>query len=104
MTTQKCPAILHVRDFIDQVGPDPTRVQQPAALQIQSTLNIPYEQDMQPDDVQFDPIPLRVYFYATPGLTHPYEPNAFFYAWGAFNTHIADGKVEIALHAHQVHR
>jgi hypothetical protein len=37
------PAILHLRDFIDSVGPDPSRPEQELALRIQASLHLPFQ-------------------------------------------------------------
>jgi hypothetical protein len=44
------PAYLHLRDFIEEVGPDPTRPNKGQALQLLVSLHIP-EKDIQSDDV-----------------------------------------------------
>jgi hypothetical protein len=40
------PAILHIRDFIEHVEPDPTRPGKALAMQLQSSLNIPIQKDV----------------------------------------------------------
>jgi hypothetical protein len=49
--SRTCLAILHIRDFIDQVEPDPTRPDKALALQLRISLNIP-QKDALSDDVE----------------------------------------------------
>jgi hypothetical protein len=49
--SRTCLAILHIRDFIDQVELDPTRPDKALALQLRISLNIP-QKDALSDDVE----------------------------------------------------
>lgn len=98
------PAILHVRDFIEQVEPDPTRPGKGLALQLRISLNIPAKDD-QSDDVEQQDILTLVRFFSDPGRSDIYHENTFVYAWGSFLTATTqDQGFHILLHAHTVDR
>ncbi|KAJ6089468.1 hypothetical protein N7467_004684 [Penicillium canescens] len=61
------PAILHLSDFIDSVGPDPSRSDQGLALQVEISLNLPLQADVYSDDVDVTEIPTTVHFFTSPG-------------------------------------
>ncbi|GFF87297.1 hypothetical protein IFM53868_05101 [Aspergillus udagawae] len=100
--SRTCPAVLHIRDFIDQVEPDPTRPDKALALQLRISLNIP-QKDALSDDVEQRDILTIVRFFCEPNRSHLYQPNAFIYAWGSFLT-IQDQHLHIILHAHTIDR
>jgi hypothetical protein len=60
------PAILHIRDFIEHVEPDPTRPGKGLSMQLRVSLNIS-DKDVQSDDVEQDDIPtlIRIFNEAT---------------------------------------
>lgn len=98
------PAILHIRDFIDHVEPDPTRPGQSHSLQMRLSLNIP-DKDVQSDDVEQIDIPTLVRFFNDGNRTDLYQPNTFIYAWGSFLTSTSDDEdFHILLHANSVDR
>ena len=45
------PAAINVRDFVDDVGPDPIRTTASRSPQLYTELNIPYDEDLLSDDV-----------------------------------------------------
>ena len=96
------PAVLHIRDFIEHVEPDPTRPGTNLALQLRVSLNIP-EKDVHSDDVEQDDIPTLIRFFAETNHTDSYQPNTFIYAWGSFLTNSQQPEgIHILLHAHTV--
>jgi hypothetical protein len=73
------PAILYVRDFIEQVEQDLTRLGKGLALQLRISLNIP-EKDAQSDDIEQQDILTLVRFFSDLGRSDIYRENAFVYA------------------------
>jgi hypothetical protein len=49
--SRTCLAILHIRDFINQVEPDPMRPNKALALQLRISLNIP-QKDALSDNIE----------------------------------------------------
>ena len=81
------PAILHMRDFINDVGPDPARPTQDRYFQILCSLTIPACHEANSDDVETDVfISTQVRFYADLSLSSNLAPEALIYAWGSFLT------------------
>jgi hypothetical protein len=102
--TKTFPAILHIRDFIEQVEQDPARPGKGLALQLRISLNIP-DKDAQSDDVEQQDIPTMVRFFSDLGRSDIYHENTFIYAWGSFLTATTqDEGFHILLHAHTVDR
>ncbi|KAJ5111788.1 hypothetical protein NUU61_001418 [Penicillium alfredii] len=98
------PAILHIRDFIDHVEPDPTRPGKGLSMQLRISLNIPWK-DIQSDDVEQDEIPTLVRFFNDSNQSDLYKPNTFVYSSGSFLTTSSDDeKFHIVLHAHNLDR
>jgi hypothetical protein len=98
------PAILHIRDFIDHVEPDPTRPGKGLSMQLRVSLNIP-EKDVQSEDVEQKDIPTLIRFFNEGNRPGLYQPNAFVYASGSFLTSSSDdAEFHIILHAHNVDR
>ena len=98
------PAILHIRDFIENVEPDPTRPGKGLSKQLRVSLNIP-DKDVKSDDVEQDDIPTLVRFFNEGNRPDLYQPNAFVYAWGSFLTSSSDSdEFHIILHANSVDR
>jgi hypothetical protein len=98
------PAILHIRDFIEHVEPDPTRPGKGLSMQLRVSLNIP-DKDVQSDDVEQDDIPTLIRFFNEGNRPGLYQPNAFVYAWGSFLTNSSDSEgFHILLHANSVDR
>lgn len=56
------PAILHIRNFIERVEPDPTRPNKGISMQLRVSLNIP-SKDVQSDDVEKDEILTLIRFF-----------------------------------------
>jgi hypothetical protein len=97
------PAILHLRDFINSVGPDPSWPNQGLALQIEASLYLPFQTDLYSDDVELAELLTIIYFFASPGNPQSYEPDRFIYAWGSFLTSVdQDGSLRLILHAYEV--
>ncbi|KAJ5367174.1 hypothetical protein N7541_001115 [Penicillium brevicompactum] len=96
------PAILHVRDFIENVEPDPTRPGKGLSIQLRVSLNIP-SQDIQSDDVEQHEIPTLIRFFNEGNRPDLYQPNAFVYSSGSFLTTSSDDEgFHIVLHAHNL--
>jgi hypothetical protein len=85
MSSTKCPAIIHLRDFVETVGSDPTRPDQQAAIQLQTVLNIPSLQpDEQSNDMEICPVPALIRIFTLPGQLHLYQQEVFIYVMGLF--------------------
>ena len=98
------PAIIHVRDFIDSVEPDPTRPGRALSMQLGVSLNIPFK-DIESDDVESNEIPTLIRFFNEGNQSDIYQPNAFIYSSGAFlTTSSEDDGFHIILHAHNLDR
>jgi hypothetical protein len=98
------PAILHVRDFIEHVEPDPTRPGKALSMQLRISLNIPFK-DIESDDVESNEIPTLIRFFNESNQSDIYQPNAFIYSSGAFlTTSSEDEGFHIILHAHNLDR
>jgi hypothetical protein len=82
------PTILHIRDFVDHIGPDLTWPGKALAIQLQSPLNIPIQLDTQSDNIQPQEITTVIYIFYKTGNSHLYKANIFIYAWGSFLTTI----------------
>jgi hypothetical protein len=97
---QSFPAILHVRDFIEYVEPDPTRPGKGLSMQLRVSLNIPFK-DIQSDGVEQNEIPALIRFFNEGNQTDLYQPNTFVYASGSFlTTSSEEDGFHIILHAH----
>ncbi|KAJ6168290.1 hypothetical protein N7497_001133 [Penicillium chrysogenum] len=99
------PAIIHIRDFVEHVEPDPTRPGKGLSMQLRISLNIPWK-DIQPDDVEQDDIPTLVRFFNEGNQSDLYKPNTFVYSSGSFLTTSSDDEelFHIVLHAHSLDR
>lgn len=98
------PPILHIRDFIENVEPDPTRPGKGFPIQLRVSLNIP-SKDVQSDDVEQEDIPALIRFFNEGNRPDLYQPNAFVYSSGAFLTTTSDEEgFHIVLHAHSLDR
>jgi hypothetical protein len=102
-SNKSSPAILHIRDFIDYVEPDPTHPGKALSMQLRVLLNIPGK-DVQSDDVEQDDIPTLIRFFNEGNRPDLYQPNAFVYAWGSFLTNSDSEDFHILLHATSVDR
>jgi hypothetical protein len=104
MPNADSPAIIHLRDFIEEISNDPSRPDQGPALQIQITLNIPSVQpEEQSDDVDCSPIQTLIRFFTPAGRSHLYQPDTFIYAWGPFHmVHRQNDQPQMIINAHTV--
>ena len=94
---------VHIRDFVDEMGPDTTRPTQASALQLELTLHVPYDLDVHSEDVEAKPCLVRL--FCEPGRAHLYEPGAFVYTWGVFVCgSTSDDELEVIVNAHAVDR
>jgi hypothetical protein len=97
-------AIIHLRDFIEKVGPDPTCPDQTHILQIQASLNIPsVKPEEQSDDINVCPIPALIRFFTPAGRADLYQQDVFVYVRGPF--HVANhlrGQPKIMINAYTV--
>jgi hypothetical protein len=75
------PAILHIRDFIEYVEPDPTRPGKGLSMQLHVSLNIPTK-DIQCGDVEQEEIPTLIIFFNEGNKSALYLPDAFIYSSG----------------------
>lgn len=57
-----CPTIIHIRDFVEHVEPDPTRPGKWFSMQLRISLNIP-SKDIHSDDMEQDEIPTLLRFF-----------------------------------------
>jgi hypothetical protein len=55
------PAVIHIRDFVEHIEPDPTRPGKGQSMQLRISLNIPLK-DIQSEDVEHDEIPTLIRF------------------------------------------
>lgn len=96
------PAILHVRDFVEHVEPDPTRPGKALSMQLRVALNIPFR-DIESDDVDSSEIPTLIRFFNEGNRSEICQPNTFVYSSGAFlTTSSEDEDFHIILHAHNL--
>lgn len=103
-SSKSFPAILHVRDFVEQVEPDPTRPGKALSMQLRVALNIPFK-DIESDDVESSEIPTLMRFFNEGNRSEICQPNAFVYSSGAFlTTSSEDEDFHIVLHAHNLDR
>jgi hypothetical protein len=101
MSSSNNPAIIHLRDFVEAVGPDPTRLDQQAAIQLQIALNIPPVQpDEQSDDLDICSIPTLVRVYTLPGQSPLYQQDVFTYVMGSFSMLTLDGQPQMTVNAY----
>jgi hypothetical protein len=98
------PAILHVRDFVEHIKPDPTRPGKGLSMQLRVSLNIPFK-DIESDDVESNDIPTFIRFFNKGNHSDIYQPNTFIYSSGAFLTTLSkDDGFHIVLYAHNLDR
>jgi hypothetical protein len=98
------PAILHVRDFVEHVEPDPTRPGKALSMQLRVSLNIPFK-DIESDDVESKEIPTLIRIFNDGNQPDAYLPNTFVYSSGSFLTTLSDEDgFHIILHAHNLER
>ncbi|KAJ5904785.1 uncharacterized protein N7473_001701 [Penicillium subrubescens] len=99
-----CPAIIHIRDFVEQVEPDPTRPGKGFSMQLRISLNIPLK-DIQSDDVEQDEIPTLLRFFNEGNQSDLYKSNTFIYSSGSFlTTSSDDDDFHVIIHAHTLDR
>jgi hypothetical protein len=99
-----CPAIIHIRDFVKHVEPDPTRPGEGLSMQLRISLNIPLK-DIQSDDVEHDEIPTLLRFFNEGNQSALYKSNTFVYSSGSFlTTSTNDEEFHIIIHAHTLDR
>jgi hypothetical protein len=99
-----CPAVIHIRDFVEHVEPDPTRPGKGHSMQLRISLNIPLK-DVQSEDVKQDEIPTLVRLFNEGNQSDIYTPNTFVYSSGSFlNTSSDDEEFHIIIHAHTLDR
>jgi hypothetical protein len=98
------PAIIHVRNFVEHIEPDPARPGKGLSLQLRVSLNIP-RKEIQSDDVEQDEIPTLIRFFNDSNQPDLYKPNTFVYSSGSFLTTSSDDeKLHIVIHAHNLDR
>jgi hypothetical protein len=99
-----CPAIIHIRDFVEHVEPDPTRPGKGLSMQLRISLNIPLK-DIQSDDVEQDEIPTLLRFFDESKQSDLYKSNTFIYSSGSFLTTSSDNEeFHIIIHARTLDR
>src|ERR1700744_5598871 len=99
-----CPAIIHIRDFVEHVEPDPTRPGKGLSMQLRVSLNIPLK-DIQSDDVEQNEIPTLLRFFNEGNQSDLYKPNTFIYSSGSFLTTSSDDEeFHIIIYAHTMDR
>jgi hypothetical protein len=99
-----CPAIIHIRDFVEHVEPDPTRPGKGLSMQLRISLNIPLK-DIQSDNVEQNEIPTLLRFFNEGNQSGLYNPNTFIYSSGSFLTTSSDDEeFHIVIHAHTLDR
>ena len=85
MLSTNGPTIIYLQDFVEAVRPDPTCLDQQAAIQLQTILNIPSLQpDEQSNDLEICPVPALVQIFILPGQLHLYQREVFIYVMGLF--------------------
>ncbi|ODM21200.1 hypothetical protein SI65_04253 [Aspergillus cristatus] len=95
----------HLRDFIDDVRPDPTRPSMPDYVEIHTNVNIFPEGDFYDSGVVVEPVHTCVRAYITHFDQEIYVPNAFFYADGRFHVTIAEeNRLQIIIQALSLQR
>ncbi|KAJ5414882.1 hypothetical protein N7509_000216 [Penicillium cosmopolitanum] len=98
------PAVIHIRDFVEHIEPDPTRPGKGQSMQLRISLNIPLK-DIQSEDVEHDEIPTLIRFFNEGNQPDLYKPNTFVYSSGSFlTTSDNDEEFHIIIHAHTLHR
>ena len=76
---------IHVRDFVHEVRPDPTRPGYDSALQLHSEVNIPPVQGEElSDDIDVKPVPTLIRFFVTNGQADLFQSGVFVYVRGPF--------------------
>lgn len=83
---------LHIRDFIDDVRPDPTKPDMPNYVEIHTDLNIFPEGDFYDAGVVVEPVHVCVRSYLTHFDQEIYVPDAFIYADGRFHVIVMENK------------
>ncbi len=103
LATSRQSALLNticIRDFVDSIGPDPSREDKSNYVEISADVNIFEEGDPSPSDIIVEPIRTRIRTYLNRGDQNLYCPNAFFYAEGRFSIAKAlDDALEINVQA-----
>ena len=96
-------AIIHLRDFINEVGADPSKPDQSTGMQIKASLNIPAPSILEiSDDLEPRSIPASIRFFCPALQTSSYEPNVFIYAWGPFYFLRSEQERELIVNAYTV--
>jgi hypothetical protein len=87
-----CFTNIHIRDFINEVGRDPTRPEYDSALQLHSNVHVPSVQGEELSD-NFDTrnIPTLIRFFAPAGQVDQFKTNGFVYTTASFNIINQDG-------------
>jgi len=96
-------AVIHIRDFINEVGADPSKPDQTTGMQIKASLNIPAPPTLEiSDGLEPRSIPASIRFFCPPIQTSSYERNVFIYAWGPFYFLRTDQERELIINAYTV--
>jgi hypothetical protein len=87
MSSITSPAIIHVRDFIENVEPDPSRPDHSSNIQLQMSLNIPclLTLEEESDDVESAMIQTSIRIFCPRSRLYDYERNMFAFTWGTIS-------------------
>ncbi|KAN0074020.1 hypothetical protein V8E54_007957 [Elaphomyces granulatus] len=96
------PAIMNLRDFVEEVGVDPSRPGMSSALQLKTSLNIPPLQAEHCDDIDISPIPTLIRLFCPAGQLHSFQQEVFIYAWGQFHVVCGSDETQIVIYAYSV--
>jgi hypothetical protein len=104
MSSITSPAIIHVRDFIDNVEPDPSRPDLSSNIQLLMSLNVPppVSVEEESDDVECGPIQTSIRFFCPRSRLYDYERNMFAFTWGPFHTVGSGMDTELIINAYNV--
>jgi hypothetical protein len=92
------PAIMNLRDFIEEVGVDPSRPDQ-----LKTSLNIPpLQAEEHCDDIDISPVPTLVRLFCPAGQLHSFQQEVFVYAWGQFHVVCGSDETQIVIYADSV--
>ena len=103
MVSVNNPAIMNLRDFVEEVGVDPSRPGMSSALQLKTSLNIPpLQAEEHCDDIDISPVPTLIRLFCPAGQLHSFQQEVFIYAWGQFHVVCGSDETQIVIYAYSV--
>lgn len=96
--------VIHIRDFVDAIGPDQNRPEDENYVKIHCSINVFQEDNFFDMRITVEPIPCSIHTYLNRVDRETYNTDAFFYAAGRFSTAILEDELQIVVQALSLQR